>query len=151
MLKDPNVNSIDNECDSITGYRSSTLHGHQFCEAASAPIVLLFCLGRVFIEKSIFVEGKHGKELFIAVVQIQHTTVITPWPRLTQSLTICQMQTLILLLIMQFVKTPRKQLLGECLFLKVRLRILSFSFKLVEVLLRVVNSFTGFVQCIQFQ
>ena len=63
---------------------------------------------------------------FIAVVQIQHTTVITPWPRLTQSLTICQMQTLILLLIMQFVKTPRKQLLGEYLFWKVRRRILNF-------------------------
>ena len=34
---------------------------------------------------------------------------------------------------------------------KARLRILSFSFKLVEVFLRVVNSFTSFVQCIQFQ
>ena len=41
-----------------------------------------------------------------------HDTM-TPWLRLTLSLTICQMQTLILLLIMQFLKTPRKQLLGE--------------------------------------
>ena len=37
-------------------------------------------------------------------------------------------------------KKERKQLLGY-LFYKVRFRILNFSFKLVEVFLRVVNSF----------
>ena len=42
---------------------------------------------------------------------------------------------------MQFLKTPRKQLLGEYLSRKVRLRISNFSFKLVEVFLRVVNRF----------
>ena len=51
------------------------------------------------------------------------------------------MQTLILLMMMQFLKTPRKQLLGEYLSQKVRLRISNFSFKLVEVFLRVVNGF----------
>ena len=76
----------------------------------------------------------------IAVVYIQHTSVITQWLRLSQCLTICQMQTLILLLMIQFLKTPRKQLLGVCLFWKVRLWFLNFSFKLVEVFLRVVNS-----------
>ena len=65
---------------------------------------------------------------------------------------ICQMQTLILLLMMQFLKTPRKQLLGEYLLWKVRLQILNFSFKIVEVFLRVVNSFASFVQYIdQFE
>ena len=64
---------------------------------------------------------------------------------------ICQMQTLILLLMMQFLKTPRKQLLGEYLLWKVRLQILKFSFKIVEVFLRVVNSFASFVQYIQFE
>ena len=45
---------------------------------------------------------------------------------------------------MQFL---RKQLLGEYLFWKVRLRILNFSFKLVEAMfLRVVNSFASFEQ-----
>ena len=64
---------------------------------------------------------------------------------------ICQMQTLILLLMMQFLKTPRKQLLGEYLLWKVRLQILNFSFKIGEVFLRVVNSFASFVQYIQVE
>ena len=64
---------------------------------------------------------------------------------------ICQMKTLILLLMMQFLKTPRKQLLGEYLLWKVRLQILNFSFKIVEVFLRVVNSFASFVQYIQVE
>ena len=64
---------------------------------------------------------------------------------------ICQMQTLILLLMMQFLKTPRKQLLGEYLLWKVRLQILNFSFKIGEVFLRVVNSFASFVQYMQFE
>ena len=64
---------------------------------------------------------------------------------------ICQMQTMILLLMMQFLKTPGKQLLGEYLLWKVRLQILNFSFKIVEVFLRVVNSFASFVQYIQVE
>ena len=65
---------------------------------------------------------------------------------------ICQMQTLILLLMMQFLKRPRKQLLGEYLLWKVRLQILNFTFKIVEVFLRAVNSFASFVQYIdQFE
>ena len=65
---------------------------------------------------------------------------------------ICQMQTLILLLMMQFLKRPRKQLLGEYLLWKVRLQILNFSFKIVEVFLHAVNSFASFVQYIdQFE
>ena len=52
---------------------------------------------------------------------------------------------------MQFLKTPRKQLLGEYLLWKVRLQILNFSFKIVEVFLHVVNSFASFVQYIQVE
>ena len=43
---------------------------------------------------------------------------------------ICQIQTPILLLMMQFIKPPKKQLIGEYLFWKVTLQILNFSFKL---------------------
>ena len=46
-------------------------------------------------------------------------------------------------------KTPRQQLIGEYLFWKLRLRILNFSLKLVEVFLRVVNRFASFGQSVK--